>query len=184
MTIRPSQRAAGAKQAGGSARSGGGRARQQAEGEAGRGRRAERRRAGGLLPDGAAAAEGEWKVARQLLQGIVTPSRAGERARRRQPGRRHRLDLHVTAPAEGAGARRADALREELWSVKAELELSETKAAEAGALVEKAREAYERGRVDMRRAVLRRYPHGRTSTWLGSPSCHQAMTPAPARRSA
>uniref|UniRef100_A0A0E0BJU4 Uncharacterized protein n=1 Tax=Oryza glumipatula TaxID=40148 RepID=A0A0E0BJU4_9ORYZ len=52
----------------------------------------------------------------------------------------------------------ADALLEELWNVKAKLELAETKAAAAGALAEKARDAYERGREDMRCTVRRAPP--------------------------
>uniref|UniRef100_A0A0E0C373 Uncharacterized protein n=1 Tax=Oryza meridionalis TaxID=40149 RepID=A0A0E0C373_9ORYZ len=55
--------------------------------------------------------------------------------------------------------RDAGVLREELWSVKAKLEFAEAKAAAAGALAEKVREAYERDREDMRCAVLCRYPH-------------------------
>jgi hypothetical protein len=53
----------------------------------------------------------------------------------------------------------AGALREELWSVKAKLELAETKAVAAGALAVKAREVYERDREDMRCIVLHRYQH-------------------------
>lgn len=66
---------------------------------------------------------------------------------------------YMRARERDAGAE-ADALREELWSVKAELELAKTKAvaaAAAGALAEKAQEVYKRGREDMR-CVIRRAP--------------------------
>ncbi|BAT05784.1 Os08g0463300 [Oryza sativa Japonica Group] len=73
------------------------------------------------------------------------------------PGNVIASTYYVRTWERDAGAE-ADALREELRSLKAELELTETKVAAAGALAEKAREAYERGREDMRCAVRRASP--------------------------
>ncbi|BAD87672.1 hypothetical protein [Oryza sativa Japonica Group] len=78
----------------------------------------------------------------------------------------------------------AGALREELWSVKAKLELAETKAVAAGALAEKAREVYERDREDMRCVVLYRYQHLNLARIVVTLSGDEAGTSAARCRSA
>jgi hypothetical protein len=90
------------------------------------------------------------------VQGIVTPSQESELVIAKT-GDVIASTYYMRAWEHDAGAE-ADALLEELWNVKAKLELAETKAVAAGALAEKARDAYKRDREDMRCTVRRAPP--------------------------
>ncbi|KAE8794514.1 hypothetical protein D1007_30825 [Hordeum vulgare] len=124
----------------------------------------------------------DWKAARRLLQGTVTPSRARQLAASKPAdvvsssyvsllqaanevafSLGHALELEQKLRAR---EREADALREELEhdgavadALRAELRKAKANVAETKADAERAeRRGYERGMEDMKRATLRRYP--------------------------